>query len=106
MFDSDPMEEDEDVTTVDDAELASFGIDRHYEDLSGRLLSVFSAPNVYLQLSLVGLLALSCVWTLICLAWWRYRNDINAVLEGGSTAGEGYTMAPPNNGHVGTGVGE
>ena len=94
------MVEEEDLTTVDDAELASLapwsgflGLERHYDNLSGRLFSVFSAPDVYLQLSLVGLLALPCVWTLICLAWWRYRNDINAVLDGGSTAGEGHTLA-------------
>ena len=93
------MVEEQDPTSVDRAELASLvswsgflGLDGHYEDLSGRLISVFSAPDVYLQLSLVGLLALPCVWALICLAWWRYRNDINAVLEGGSTSGDGHTL--------------
>ena len=107
------MVEEEELTTVDDhdAELASLaplsgllGLDRHYEALSGRLLSVFSAPDVYLQLSVVGLLTLPCVWTLIYLAWRRYRQDINAVLEGGSTSGEEHTLATPNEGQVAIGV--
>lgn len=82
---------EEDLATADDDELASLGfqgLDRHYVELSGWLLSTVSAPDIYLQLSLLGLVALPCLWAIICFAWWKYREDISSVLDGERSAGE------------------